>query len=124
VIVPGLVEVDGDARAETVSIPAKLRAAVLERDNGCCRLCGSYAESPALHHITYRSEGGLHVIENLITVHWMFAPRCHELAHSRKAVWQPILKEIAMKPGVTALQYRRWAVAAARRQARIERLGA
>lgn len=97
-----------DGAAETKAIPPALRAEVLERDGGCCRVCGAYVEAPALHHIEYRSEGGLHVIENLVTVHWMYAPRCHELAHDNKRRWQPILKAIAMQPGVTAFQYARW----------------
>lgn len=97
-----------DGASETKAIPPALRAEVLERDGHCCRVCGAWAENPALHHIEYRSEGGLHVIENLVTVHWMYDPRCHEVMHDNKRRWQPILQAIAMQPGVTAFQYARW----------------
>ena len=97
-----------DGAAETKEIPARVRAEVYERDGGVCRVCGSYGESLALHHIRYRSEGGLHVPDNLVSVHWMYAPRCHELVHGNKRVWQPLLLEVAVTPGVTALQVRRW----------------
>jgi hypothetical protein len=100
---------DGNARDETGSISPAIRALVFERDGGYCRVCGGMPESPALHHIRYRSEGGLNVVENLITVHWMYAPRCHELVHGNKRLWQPILLEVVKHGGVTALQYKRWA---------------
>lgn len=97
-----------DARAETYEIPKKVRDEVRERDGRLCRVCGSYADGLALHHIRYRSEGGLHVASNLVSVHWMFEPRCHELVHSNKRLWQPILLAIAEQPGITALQWKRW----------------
>lgn len=99
---------DVDGREETLSIPARVRAEVMDRDAQQCRVCGAWVESPALHHVRYRSEGGLHVPENLVTVHWMYAPRCHELVHSRKKLWQPILLYVARTPVVTALQVARW----------------
>jgi hypothetical protein len=43
-----------------------------------------------VHHIVYRSEGGTHAERNLITlcdVH-------HDLMHSRKWWWQPVLQEL------------------------------
>lgn len=92
------------------TIPAAVRMAVRERDGDCCRVCGAHVENPALHHIAYRSEGGLHVVENLVTVHWMFEPRCHERVHSNKALWKPLLQAvIAMDGWVTAMQVLRWA---------------
>lgn len=94
--------------AETLEVPARLRAEVVDRDAQLCRVCGSWVEQPALHHIRYRSEGGLHVIENLVVTHWMYAPRCHELVHSNKGRWQPILLYVARTPGVTAFQVARW----------------
>lgn len=99
---------DVDAQAETLAIPQRVREEVRERDGGVCRVCGSYGESLALHHIRYRSEGGLHVPENLVSVHWMYAPRCHEVVHANKRLWQPLLLEVAVTPGVTALALRRW----------------
>lgn len=65
-------------------------------------------KEPALHHIVYRSEGGRNVVENLITVHWMYAPRCHEVIHSNKRLWQPILLVVAQHDGINARQLLRW----------------
>lgn len=97
-----------DGRAETLAIPARIRDEVRERDGDLCRVCGSHSEHPALHHVRYRSEGGLHVPDNLVTVHWLYAPRCHEIVHENKGRWQPILLYVARTPGVTALQVARW----------------
>lgn len=100
--------VDGNAREETKSIPARVREEVLERDKGICRMCGMHAENPALHHVRYKSEGGTNTADNLITVHWMYEPRCHERIHSNKKVWQPLGLAVIATPGVTMLQLRRW----------------
>lgn len=62
-----------------------------------------------MHHIEYRSEGGLNVATNLVTVHWMYDPRCHELVHSLKRLWQPILLVVVQHNGVNARQLLRWA---------------
>jgi len=97
------------AEAETNSVPPAVRKAVLERDGGNCRVCGATVENPALHHIEYLSEGGKNVAENLITVHWMFWPRCHEVVHSNKRLWQPILKIVVKHDGINARQLLRWA---------------
>lgn len=95
-----------DGHTETLEVPAATRAQVLDRDNGNCRVCGAHAENPAVHHIFYRSEGGgpdgLHVLSNLVTVHWMFAPRCHEVVHGSKGLWQPLLAEVVKYDGMTA----------------------
>lgn len=92
----------------------------MERDQHLCRVCGAYVEHPALHHVRYRSEGGLHVITNLVTVHWMYAPQCHEVVHANKRRWQPILLYVARTPGVTALQVVRWLRVGAMMQADLE----
>lgn len=97
-----------DGYAETKAIPARVRAEVMDRDANLCRVCGAYAEEPALHHVRYRSEGGQHVPENLVSVHWMYAPRCHEVMHANKGRWQPVLLYVARTPGVTAFQVARW----------------
>ena len=89
-------------------LPESIRQAVIERDHGCCRFCGATVENPAVHHVKYRSEGGQHVMTNLVTVHWMFWPRCHEKIHGNKRLWQPILLAVAAMDGVNALQVRRW----------------
>ena len=99
---------EGDARYETGLIPAGLRAEVLARDGNACRFCGQTTTSPALHHVIFRSSGGLNVLDNLITVHWMFAPRCHERIHSQKNRWEQIGLYVAKNPGLTMLQVQRW----------------
>jgi 5-methylcytosine-specific restriction endonuclease McrA len=72
-VLPGMRE----ATREDEHIPDDLRAFVLDRDGRCCRVCGRYVEYPALHHIEYRSEGGLDVPSNLITIGWLFDHDCH-----------------------------------------------
>ena len=100
---------DGDARDETKAIPESVRREVMERDGGICRFCGTHAESPALHHVVYRSQGGKNIPENLITVHWMYAPRCHERMHGPKArLYRPLGLQVIKTPGVTVLQLERW----------------
>jgi hypothetical protein len=102
---------DGNAKWEVGQIPEALRYEVLDRDKSTCRFCGRFTDAPALHHIRYRSEGGLNHADNLITVHWMYAPRCHERIHDRKRVWQPIGLYVATRPGLTMLQVARWQIA-------------
>lgn len=101
-----------DGRRETLEIPEAVRRVVRERDMGMCRVCGSHGESLALHHLRYRSRGGLHVAENLISVHWLFEPRCHELMHGLGGSDTTALREAgeiaARTPGVTVLQVLRW----------------
>lgn len=90
-------------------VPSKVREYVIDRDNSCCRVCGRHVEYPALHHIEYRSEGGLDVPSNLIVIGWLPGHDCHlPIVHANKRLWQPILLEIAEDPSVTALQARRW----------------
>lgn len=83
---------------------------MIERDQSACRVCGRYVEHPALHHIEYRSEGGLDIPSNLITIGWLPGHDCHlPVVHRNKHLWQPILLAIAeAHPGVTALQWKRW----------------
>lgn len=53
-----------------------------------CQLCGSCYELH-IHHIIYRSQGGLTIPENLIRL----CCRCHRLVHSNKREWLPKLLE-------------------------------
>lgn len=99
---------DGDARWETGLIPERIRQEVMDRDGNTCRFCGQHAENPALHHVRYRSEGGKNRPDNLITVHWMYAPRCHEIMHSKKWKYQEAGLYVATRPGLTVLQVLRW----------------
>ncbi len=91
------------------ALPVSLRREVLDRDGHCCRMCGAYVENPAVHHIEYRSEGGRNELDNLITLHWLYAPRCHEVAHANKGLWQPLLLVAALNPAVTGFALRRQA---------------
>lgn len=91
-------------------VPSDVRDLVVERDGSCCRACGRYVEHPALHHIVYRSQGGLDVPSNLIVVGWMPGHDCHlQVAHGANARWwREIFLAIAERPGVTARQVARW----------------
>lgn len=51
-------------QARSRYIPAEVRAAVMERDNGVCQACGS-TENPTLDHIKPFSRGGRHTPQNL-----------------------------------------------------------
>lgn len=75
-----------------LDIPDDIRTEVLLRDNGRCRVCGDrYHLAP--HHIKYRSEGIDHSPENLI----MLCGEHHQLVHSNKRIYQPVLKEYVLK---------------------------
>jgi 5-methylcytosine-specific restriction endonuclease McrA len=57
------------ALEEPKNIPASTRERVLERDRNQCRSCGTGGENKlTLHHIVYRSQGGGHLEENLVTL--------------------------------------------------------
>lgn len=53
-----------------------------------CQLCGS-PYNLHIHHIYYRSQGGLTVEKNLIRL----CINCHQLVHSNKKKYQPMLLE-------------------------------
>lgn len=92
-------------------VPTNVRDYVLDRDASCCRICGQYLEDPGLHHITFRSQGGLDVPSNLVTIGWTpISCDCHlRLAHGRDArKWREILHAVADQPGITALAAARW----------------
>ena len=93
---------------EDHDVPATVRAEVVERDGSCCRMCGQWVRYPALHHIDYRSQGGLHVPSNLVVLGWLPGHDCHlPVAHANKRLWQPLLQTCALTPGVTAFALRR-----------------
>ncbi len=94
------------------AVPAPVRREVIERDNHCCRICGQYVEVPGLHHIVYRSQGGLDVVENLVVVGWTPGHNCHgTIAHGAQARRFRTLLQRCTEPeylGVTALALARW----------------
>lgn len=57
-----------------------------------CQLCGS-ANWLEIHHIYYRSQGGLTIDKNLIRL----CKKCHKMVHSNKRKWQPFLLEMQYK---------------------------
>jgi hypothetical protein len=61
-----------------VTIPAGIRAAVEQRDNGHCVVCGNVGVD--LHHLRKRSQGGQHTVTNLATV----CRRCHGLLEANR----------------------------------------
>lgn len=86
-----------------------LRQEVIDRDNSMCRVCGRYVDTPATHHIIYKSQGGLDIPSNLVTVGWLPGHDCHlAVVHANKRVWQPIMKLVVQHPGVSGLQILRW----------------
>lgn len=53
----------------------KTRKRIIERDQGLCVRCGARYEE--IHHIVFRSQGGLGTVDNGCCV----CHKCHELAH-------------------------------------------
>lgn len=64
------------------------RRRVRKRDGNCCRWCGS-TTSLQVHHVLYLSQGGPNLMGNLITL----CLAHHEIVHSNKRVYQPVLLE-------------------------------
>lgn len=66
---------------------AKVRAAVAERDGDWCLLCGRPPRGLHLHRVRYGSEGGRYEVPNCVQLCGLH----HDLVHSNKRVWQPML---------------------------------
>lgn len=95
---------------EDWAVPDEVRAAVIERDASCCRICGRFVETPALHHIVFRSHGGSNDESNLVTLGWLPGHDCHlQYAHGPQArQMAALLTQVVETPGVNALQLLRW----------------
>lgn len=104
------------AKDETLEIPDAVRREVDERDGTCCRVCGKYlGERRALHHIRYGGDtvgmGGRrkHDPNEIATVCWLPGDNdCHQIVHSNKAEWMPLLLLAVKRRSVTARQLQRW----------------
>lgn len=91
-------------------IPLAVRKICYERDGYKCRWCGRANVGIDLHHVVYRSGGGQHVPENLISL----CREHHNQAHSSKDRYQQVLLDVlAMEPNVTVVQVLRWRAAEA-----------
>lgn len=74
-------------RVGTHTTKKKVRASVVERDGYWCLYCGKPGPGLHLHRVIYGSEGGKYEVNNcvqLCNIH-------HEIIHSNKRLWQPIL---------------------------------
>lgn len=78
--------------ARAADIPHDVRQRTFEADGHRCRFCGTEYVLH-LHHIKYRSEGGPHEVSNLIVL----CLACHELVHTNKGRFQPLLQEIVWR---------------------------
>lgn len=85
-------------------IPHHVRRAVLDRDNERCRRCGEEApEKLTLHHVTYRSRGGGHHADNLVTLCWPCHAEIHrgDLRVARIAGrWRFAARDVGPLPGL------------------------
>ena len=80
-------------REKLRDIPEQVRRAVLERDEYQCQLCGTTGDNRLqLHHVVFRSHGGRHDAENLVTV----CARCHEDIHTGRQG----ITLVEVKPGL------------------------
>lgn len=86
-------------------IPTAVRKQVHDRDGHRCRWCGRTNAGLHIHHINYRSAGGGHEPENLISL----CVDHHQMVHTNKQVYPAMLNELLENgPGVTGLQVARW----------------
>lgn len=75
-------------RPSAPKIPIDVRMAVHDRDK-TCRMCGS-SRGLHCHHVDYRSQGGPDTEGNLV----LLCAEHHELVHSDKRVYQPVLRAL------------------------------
>ncbi len=89
-------------------IPDDVRAKVVARDDGRCRFCGT-PRGVDLHHVVYRSQGGKHTPDNLLSLCGVH----HALVHSSKRRFMPLCKGVLWlmyekNQRVTIPQLERW----------------
>lgn len=84
-------------------IPMRVRKVCYERDKFRCRWCGRTNAGLHLHHINYRSAGGEHIPDNLITL----CPMHHDLVHADKGHYPSLLQRLLDMPGTTGFQLER-----------------
>lgn len=58
-------------QTKATSIPPEAKEAVSQRDNGLCIICGAPGDSHC--HVVRRSQGGMGIEENIVTL----CPQCH-----------------------------------------------
>jgi 5-methylcytosine-specific restriction endonuclease McrA len=68
--------------------PEGLKEEVHTADDWHCRFCNTRSRPLRAHHIIYRSEGGRHLLENLVSL----CDECHGVVHSNKKKYQPLAK--------------------------------
>lgn len=66
---------DPESYEDQQNIPEDVRQEVLERDNGQCQIDGD--NTVELHHVQYRSQGGEHTSDNILSV----SPERHREIH-------------------------------------------
>lgn len=71
---------------------SEVKALVRSLDGNRCRFCGKKTDLH-VHHIVYKSQGGGHEVENLITL----CMKHHDVVHSNKKLYQPLCKEIVAR---------------------------
>ena len=100
-----------NTRTKKTAIPRRVKERVYTRDNGKCVLCGRWAEpSWACAHFIRRSQGGLGIEENILTL----CPACHrdfDEGPDRKAltgILETYLSSIYDNWSKEDLRYRKW----------------
>lgn len=79
-------------KSKNVRLPgmgSDLRRRVRARDGNACRWCFR-TTGLEVHHIEYRSQGGLNSVYNLICL----CRGHHAMVHEDKARWQPVLRGV------------------------------
>lgn len=80
------------ARAKASASPKpspETRKLVSTLDRGRCRFCGKLYPDH-IHHVIYRSEGGGHEVDNLLSLHM----KCHGIVHGSKKTFQPLALQV------------------------------